>query len=270
MAYAVHCINDKLLETNYYYALSTASVHNPTQISSSHTGIADTGASGFYFVPGAHVSNINTRAPTIQLVPPDMHRRNRAERAIRTFKNNFISILAGVDPSFPPYLWDLLLPQAELTLNLLRQSSLNPKISAWEYFNGPFDFNKTPLGPVGCRVLIHAKPATRRSWDFRAKEGFYIGPALDSYRCFKLVKMDTKSQVISDTVEFRHAYRQIPIPTPEDRIVQRLQAVTDALRDTPPPTTISQLEALTNLRDIFNSWRLLAPPPPGLHRGPTP
>ncbi len=104
----------------------------------------------------------------------------------------------------------MLLPQAELTLNLLRQSSLNPQLSAWEYFNGPFDFNKTPLGSVGCRVLIHAKPATRRSWDFRAKEGFYIGPALDSYHCFKLVQMDTKSQVILDTVEFRHAYRQIP------------------------------------------------------------
>jgi hypothetical protein len=55
-----------------------------------------------------------------QLVPPDMHRRNWAERAIRTFKYHFLSILPGVDASFPPYLWDLLLPQAELTLNLLR------------------------------------------------------------------------------------------------------------------------------------------------------
>ena len=54
-----------------------------------------------------------------QLVPPEMHRCNRAERAIRTFKDHFLSILAGVDQSFPPYLWDLLLPQAELTLNLL-------------------------------------------------------------------------------------------------------------------------------------------------------
>jgi len=141
-----------------------------------------------------------------QLVPPDMHRRNRAERAIRTFKDHFLAILAGVDPTFPPYLWDLLLPQAELTLNLLHQSTLNPRMSAWEFFQGPFDFNKTPLGPIGCRVLIHAKPATRRSWDYRAKEGFYIGPALDSYCCFKLVKSDTKSQVISDTVEFRYAY----------------------------------------------------------------
>ncbi len=65
-----------------------------------------------------------------QLVPPEMHRCNRAERAIRTFKDHFLSILAGVDQSFPPYLWDLLFPQAELTLNLLRQSTLNPWILA--------------------------------------------------------------------------------------------------------------------------------------------
>jgi hypothetical protein len=48
-----------------------------------------------------------------------MHRCNRAECAIKTFKDHFLSIFVGVDLSFPPYLWDLLLPQAELTLNLL-------------------------------------------------------------------------------------------------------------------------------------------------------
>ncbi len=37
-----------------------------------------------------------------QLVPPDMHRRNRAERAICTFKSHFLSILAGVDTVFSP------------------------------------------------------------------------------------------------------------------------------------------------------------------------
>jgi hypothetical protein len=221
-----------------------------------------------------------------QLVPPDMHRRNHAERAIRTFKDHFLAILAGVDKSFPPYLWDLLLPQAELTLNLLHQPTINskisaweffngpfdfnPKILAWEFFNGPFDFNKTPLGPVGCCVLIHAKPTMRRSWDFRAKEGFYISPALNSYRCFKLVKMNTKSQVISDTVEFRHAYRTIPVPTTEDRIVHGLHAITDALMDIPPPTTISQLDALSNLRDVFELWRLLAPPSTGRPQEPMP
>jgi hypothetical protein len=57
-----------------------------------------------------------------QLVPPDMHPPNQAERAICTFKDHFLANLAGVDSAFPPYLWDLLLPQAKLTLNLLRRA----------------------------------------------------------------------------------------------------------------------------------------------------
>ncbi len=146
-----------------------------------------------------------------QLVPPDMHQRNKAKRMIRHFKNHFLSILAGIDATFPLYLWDLLLPQAEPTVNLLRQATINPKISAREYFNGPFDFNKTPLAPVGCRVLIHAKPVTRKSWNYRAKQGFYVGPALDHYKCYKLVKSETKQKVTSNMVEFRHAYLQIPV-----------------------------------------------------------
>ena len=61
-----------------------------------------------------------------QLVPPNTHQRNAAERAIHTFKAHFLSILAGVAPDFPKHLWDLLLPQTELTLNLLRQATLVP------------------------------------------------------------------------------------------------------------------------------------------------
>jgi hypothetical protein len=41
---------------------------------------------------------------TFQLVPPDMHHCNWAERAIHTFKDHFLANLAGVDTAFPPYL----------------------------------------------------------------------------------------------------------------------------------------------------------------------
>jgi hypothetical protein len=68
-------------------------------------------------------------------------------------------------------------------------------------------------------VLIHAKPATHKSWDYRAKQGFYLGPALDHYRCYKLVKLETKQKFISDTVEFRQAYLQIPALLAEDKII---------------------------------------------------
>jgi hypothetical protein len=78
-----------------------------------------------------------------QLVPPDVHCCNAAKQAIQTFKSHFLAIIAGLPPAFPRYLWDLLLPQTKLTLNLLCQSSIMPSMSAWEHFNGPFNYNAT-------------------------------------------------------------------------------------------------------------------------------
>jgi hypothetical protein len=87
--------------------LAAQGLSNDLQILDNKAGVART-----------HIITFTWQAK-FQLVPPDMHRRNRAEQAIRMFKAHFLSILAGVDQTFPPYLWDLLLPQAELTLNLL-------------------------------------------------------------------------------------------------------------------------------------------------------
>ena len=67
---------------------------------------------------------------TYQLVPPNVHRRNISERAIWTFKAHFLSVLAGLDPVFPMFMWDDLLNQTDITLNLLRQATLNPRILA--------------------------------------------------------------------------------------------------------------------------------------------
>jgi hypothetical protein len=44
-----------------------------------------------------------------QVVPPHVHRRNAAKRAIWTFKNYFIAGLCSIDPNFSLQLWDRLL-----------------------------------------------------------------------------------------------------------------------------------------------------------------
>ncbi len=51
----------------------------------------------------------------LQLVLPHVHRRNAAKRAIHTFKDHFLAILAEKSMSFPANCWDLLIPQVELT-----------------------------------------------------------------------------------------------------------------------------------------------------------
>jgi hypothetical protein len=129
-----------------------------------------------------------------QLVPPGLHRRNAAKRAIRTFQNHFIAGLCSVDAEFPIHLWDRLVPQAELTLNLLRGSRINPKLSAWAQVNGTFDYNRTPIGPRCTRVLAHGKPAQRETWSPHALDGWYVGLALDSYRCYTIWVWDTRAE----------------------------------------------------------------------------
>ena len=56
-----------------------------------------------------------------QLVPSNTHQINAEERAIFTFKSHFISILSGVASDLPRNLWDVLILQTEMTLNLLCQ-----------------------------------------------------------------------------------------------------------------------------------------------------
>ena len=107
-----------------------------------------------------------------QLVPPHMHRRNAYERTIHTFKNHFISGLCSTDKNFPLHLWERLLPQALLTLNLLRGSRMNPNLSAYAQVHGLYDFNHTPIAPPGIWVIVHGNPSQRTSWDPHAVDGW--------------------------------------------------------------------------------------------------
>ena len=63
-----------------------------------------------------------------KLVPPRIRCRNSAERAIRNFKEHFITRLASTHKDFPLHIWCQVLPHASLTLNLLRKSCMNPKL----------------------------------------------------------------------------------------------------------------------------------------------
>jgi hypothetical protein len=101
---------------------------------------------------------------TFQLVPPYSHRRNSAERAIRSFKDHLIAGLCSTDKYFPMYLWDRLLPQAVITLNMLRTSRINPKLSAATHIYGQYDFNRAPMAPPGTRSIAHETPNRRRNW----------------------------------------------------------------------------------------------------------
>ena len=114
------------------------------------------------------------------------------QREIQTWKAHFITGLSTIDPSFPISEWDRLVEQGELTLNILHNTRVNPRLSAYAYLCGVFDYNKTPLAPPGIKLVVHQKPEKRGTWQLRGEVRFYTGPALNHYRCVKY--FDPKSR----------------------------------------------------------------------------
>ena len=54
--------------------------------------------------PGKLKKFMTNNSVAYQLVPPHIHRRNLAERAIGTWKDHFIAGLSSLDPQFPMHL----------------------------------------------------------------------------------------------------------------------------------------------------------------------
>ncbi len=180
----------------------------------------------------------------IQLVPPDNHRRNLAGRAIQTFKIHFKAILAGVHDSFPMWVWDKLLPQTVLTLNLFRQLNVAPTVLAYQYVHGNFDYNKMPLAPMGCTVQLYESINRRGTWADNSTDGWYLGTSNEHYRCHIIYVKKMRSKRISDTVFFKHWYITQPTLTQVDIIVKAIDDLTHALKGRKNAKGDAQIEAL--------------------------
>jgi hypothetical protein len=141
---------------------------------------------------------------SFQLIPPFCHRCNAAEREIRSFKDHLIAGLCSTDKAFPMHLWDRLLPQAIITLDTLRTSRINPKISAATHLEGQYDYKRAPMAPPCTISIAHETPSRRRTWAPRGKDGWYIGPAVEHYRCYRVCINRTRSEQVVETVEFSH------------------------------------------------------------------
>ena len=87
-----------------------------------------------------------------------------------------------METNLPMYQLQRLLPQAELTLNLLRKSNTTPTVSAYAAIFRQFEYNRMPLGPLGCVVLIHKNPHARASWESHAVYRYYLYTSTDHYR----------------------------------------------------------------------------------------
>ena len=197
-----------------------------------------------------------------ELVPKGQHRRNIAEKAIKTWKSHAIGVFSGMDSKCPLFLWDLMLEQLDMQINMLRQSNVTPKISAYAHLRGQHDFNRHPLAPLGIEVHSYVPPDKRKTWSVKSKKGFYIGTSTEHYRYFHAYIPETGGIQGSETMYFKHKYITMPSLTSADAVVQAAKELVDALRGKlPPPLTQPSAAQLQTLETIFTPTLIAAPSP---------
>jgi hypothetical protein len=166
--------------------------------------------------------------------------------------------LESVDPDFPLHLWDILLPQAEIPLNLLRKSRQHPQLSVAAHYHGLIDYNKTTFAPPGCNIIAHEKPANRRTWAPHGQHGYSLGPAMHHYRCENVYISATATERIVDTLEFFPHNSPMPQLSSTDRFIMAANDMTNTLKNTHPAVPFAQvgddtIAVLTQLADIFKN-----------------
>jgi hypothetical protein len=208
---------------------------------------------------------------TFQLAPLYSHRLNAAERAIRSFKEHLIAGLCSTDKSFPMHLWDRLLPQAVITLNMLRTSRINPKLSASTHIDGQYDYNRAPMAPPGTIIISYETPSRRITWTPHGKDGWYIGPALEHYRCYTVYLKKNRGEHVVETVGFFSEKFELPFLSTQELATQAAKELIYALLHPQPVGPFckfgdEQMLALKRLADIFegatrlHKSRVLIPP----------
>ena len=129
---------------------------------------------------------------------------------MRNFNNHFISALFTVDPHFHFYLWDCILPQVTMTLNMLRRSQLNPGLSAYEHVYGIHNFEWTPLAPLGCNVQVQDKPQKQPNYSTHSVYGWYLGTELHHYICYTCYYIDTGGETAPNAIYFFPSFIKFP------------------------------------------------------------
>jgi hypothetical protein len=202
----------------------------------------------------------------VERVPPNQKRANKAERAIQTFRNHFLSILVGTHPNFPINQWHHLLPQAEATLNMMHAWPDNMAISAYHGIHRrPYDFLSHPMAPCGTLLVAHDPSSAK--WDNDGRIGFYLGPALTHYRAYHCFIADTNATRICDSVMFNPAPLVLPGASRFDQLLHLTKRLATAAESNLPAPHDQPLyaECLQKLKEFLIADAPNAPEPTPAH-----
>ena len=120
---------------------------------------------------------------------------------------------------------------------MLRTSRGNMNISAYEEMEGAFDWNKTPLAPLGSKAVFYLEPSERHLWRPHTCDAFYIGRAPLHYRFKKFYMCDTHG-ITTAMQKLYSAYCRTSAVSEADLTISAAADLIKTMRGTVPATAI--------------------------------
>ena len=146
----------KLRHPNILSVTATLDTDNPNETTTSNSGGGgNSGGASNSASSGGAAANTNSTLPS----PTTVSNNNNNN-------NNTGDLIIVTEPCIPFSVW-LQQQQHKQDPNQQPQPTIDQ------------------LEPPGINVLVHDKPAKRDTWAPHASAGWYISPAMKSYRCFK-------------------------------------------------------------------------------------
>ncbi len=140
---------------------------------------------------------------------------------------------------------------------MMRASCVDLPKSAYKVLNGPYNWNRYPLAPLGCKAVIYKDGDTRGLCASTGVDGWYLGPSLDHYRCDLYYMPETWGYHILGSTELFPYHCQLPDLSPH----QHLRALTDELTEGATETN-NNTKGKQHLRMLRNRITAILSPPP--------
>eukprot|EP00804_Cyclotella_cryptica_P008092 CCRYP_004576-RA/>CCRYP_004576-RA protein AED:0.57 eAED:0.30 QI:0/-1/0/1/-1/1/1/0/161 len=142
--------------------------------------------------------------------------------------------------------WPETTPPFQTTFGtLLRQSTIAPAISAWEYFNGPLNYDATPLGPTVALSSSTTKPPHGNHGTSVAETASALDPPYTTTNASKLWTLPPT--VSSSQTQSNSATAISSNPPSPTTTAFSMQSTTYPLTLAPTSSLDSQLQAITAL-----------------------
>ena len=144
-------------------------------------------------------------------------------------------------------------------MHMVRISRRNSSISAYEDMEGAFDWNRTPLAPLGSKAVVIVEADERPSWGNHARDAIYVGCAPLNYRLKEFYMCDTHGFVTA-VGKIYPAHCRTPAISEDDLTIGAAAELIETTKGTIPATATKKLRHTETLKKLVAILENREPP----------